>query len=100
MKHFNELTPPQAERLAILAEECGEVIQVIGKILRHGYGSYHPITNESNVERLQAECGDVRAAMLMLCGAGDIQKDMIHYHADQKLERVKKYCHHQEGCAS
>ena len=34
--HFNNLTPGEAERLAILAEECGEVIQIIGKILRHG----------------------------------------------------------------
>lgn len=42
MKHFNKLTPAETERLAILAEECGETIQVIGKILRHGYESFHP----------------------------------------------------------
>ena len=35
--HFNKLTPAQAERLAILIEECGEVIQAATKILRHGY---------------------------------------------------------------
>ena len=40
--HFNGLTPAEAERLAMLAEECGEVIQMVGKILRHGYDSYHP----------------------------------------------------------
>jgi hypothetical protein len=37
---FNQLTDAEAERLALLAEECGEVVQVIGKILRHGYESY------------------------------------------------------------
>jgi hypothetical protein len=31
MTHFNGLTPAQAERLAMLAEEAAEVIQVIGK---------------------------------------------------------------------
>lgn len=41
-EHFNGLTPAEAERLAMLSEECGEVIQIIGKILRHGYDSYHP----------------------------------------------------------
>ena len=34
---FNELSPAEVERLAILAEEMGEAIQVIGKVLRHGY---------------------------------------------------------------
>ncbi len=40
--HFNRLTPAEAERLAMLAEEAAEVIQIVGKILRHGYASYHP----------------------------------------------------------
>ncbi len=38
MTHFNELTPAEAERLAYLAEECGEAIQIIGKILRPSLG--------------------------------------------------------------
>lgn len=95
MEHFNGLTPAEAERLAILAEECAEVIQVVGKILRHGYTSRHPVIHEDNIYMLERECGDVRAAMLMMCKAGDINKANIHLAADEKLERVKKYCHHQ-----
>ena len=38
MEHFNGLTPAEAKRLALLAEECGEVLQAIGKVLRHGFG--------------------------------------------------------------
>lgn len=38
-QHFNQLKPSEAERLACLIEECGEVIQAAGKILRHGYKS-------------------------------------------------------------
>lgn len=96
MEHFNQLTPAQAERLAILAEECGEVVQVVGKILRHGYRSYHPVSGEQNPDILLKECADVRAAITMLCDAGDIDKIMLPSLIADKLERVKKYCHHQE----
>ena len=42
-KPFNELTPAEAGAiLRLLAEEMGEALQVVGKILRHGYESYHP----------------------------------------------------------
>lgn len=66
--HFNELTPAQMERLAILSEECGEVIQIIGKILRHGYDSCNPFgaNPETNREGLLRELMDVSAAMGML----------------------------------
>lgn len=53
---FNRLTPAEAERLALLAEECGEAIQAIGKILRHGYESNHPEFTETNRTQLPDEC--------------------------------------------
>lgn len=64
----NDLTPAQAERLAILAEECGEVVQAIGKILRHGYESCHPCdtAGPNNAEYLLKEVFDLRAAILMI----------------------------------
>ena len=37
--HFNGLTPVQAELLALLSDECGELVQIIGKIMRHGLDS-------------------------------------------------------------
>jgi hypothetical protein len=46
------LNPAQAERLAILAEECGEIVQVIGKILRHGFESTHPEGGPTNRQLL------------------------------------------------
>lgn len=39
MEHFNQLSPAEAERLALLSEELGEAQQAIGKILRHGQPS-------------------------------------------------------------
>lgn len=78
MISFNRLTSAEAERLAILAEECGEVVQAIGKILRHGYASCHPDQNNSDRDNradLEKECGDVRCAISALCDAGDIRTD-------------------------
>jgi NTP pyrophosphatase (non-canonical NTP hydrolase) len=98
-EHFNRLTPAEAERLALLAEECGECVQAIGKILRHGYESFNPYDDPhncpSNRQRLEREMGDVRAAMIMLCEAGDTSKAQVHRNADDKLRRVRKYLHHQ-----
>ena len=37
MSNFSRLSAGEVERLAILAEECGEVIQVVGKVLRFGF---------------------------------------------------------------
>lgn len=66
--HFNELTPAQAERLAILMEECGEVVQVIGKILRHGFESVSPYghSQETNRQALVRELFDVKAAAMLI----------------------------------
>lgn len=95
MKHFNQLTPAQAERLALLLEEVGEAIQVVGKVLRHGYQSTHPNDIIINRSLLECKLGDVRAAMILLCDSGDLDKATIHAAADDKLKRVKKWMHHQ-----
>lgn len=99
MEHFNQLTPAQAELLALLAEECGECIQAIGKILRHGYGSTNPLLpgSANNADALAKEMGDVRAAMIMLCEAGPISKEQVHMQADVKLHNVKRWLHHQDA---
>lgn len=95
MEGFNQLTPAEAERLALLAEELGEAIQAIGKILRHGYNSRHPDGGPTNRELLQSELGDVYAAMDMLSDAGDLDPLAISCAMFRKKERVMQYMHHQ-----
>ena len=63
---FNKLTPAEAERLALLSEECAEVIMAIGKILRHGFESRHPNGGPTNRQTLERECGDLRHAVLLM----------------------------------
>jgi NTP pyrophosphatase (non-canonical NTP hydrolase) len=93
--HFNRLTPAEAERLALLSEEMGEAIQVIGKILRHGYESHHPGGGPTNRELLEKEIGDVRAAVVMMNEANDISSIAIDRHEILKMVNVRKYLHHQ-----
>ena len=93
--HFNDLTPAEAERLAMLAEEAAEVIQVVGKILRHGYASYHPNKPSlTNRVLLMNELADLNAVQLLMEGSGDVFRtgDEIEHAMTRKLT----YTHHQE----
>ena len=93
--HFNGLTPAEAERLAMLAEECGEVIQIIGKILRHGYDSYHPADpSTTNKQLLGRELTDLYAVASSLCRDG-VPEGSLH---DMDMAWLKKlrFAHHQE----
>ena len=93
--HFNGLTPAEAERLAMLAEEeAAEVIQVVGKILRHGYASYHPNKPSlTNRVLLMNELADLNAVQLLMEGSGDVFRtgDEIEHAMTRKLT----YTHHQ-----
>lgn len=93
--HFNGLTPAEAERLAMLAEEAAKVVQVVGKILRHGYASYHP-DNPSLTNRvlLMNELADFNAVQLLMEGSGDVFRtgDEI----ENAMTRKLTYTHHQE----
>lgn len=95
----NHLSDAEIERLALLAEEMGEALHAIGKILRHGYDSVDPTvrTNKQidNRSMLEQELGDVRAAIVLLCNAEDVSNAMIQNRSVEKLEAVRKWLHHQ-----
>lgn len=98
--HFNGLTPAQAERLAILAEEAGEVIQMVGKVLRHGYHSHHPDTPSiSNRALLAEEVGDLRAVIDDMSAVhNDFDAALVEHRRRSKLRRLDAgslYLHHQ-----
>lgn len=113
MKHFNQLTPAEHERLAYLMEECGEVIQIIGKIMRHGYESYDPTDPNNKVvgengrgigktlqvttnrQLLERELGDVMRAARMLGTSGDV--DPLEVDVQASKGPPSKYMHHQGG---
>lgn len=93
----NGLSPAAAERLALLAEECGEVIQAVGKILRHGYDSHHPHHYKpgTNRQQLEHELGDLIGTIGFLAQAGDIDENAMVDHAEGMADRKRPWLHHQ-----
>lgn len=91
---FSELSHAEAERLACLSEELGEVQQIIGKILRHGYESTHPDSEVTNRESLEFEIGHVFAIVDMLVANKDICKHNIFNNSLKKLQNIEKYLHY------
>lgn len=77
--HFNKLSNAELERLALLAEECGEVIQVIGKVIRHGYADSHPkYDNKPTRELLEQEIADLFVIIELMIIEDDINDDQLY----------------------
>lgn len=94
--HYNCLTPAEAERLAMLAEEAGEVIQVIGKVLRHGYESWHPDSPEvSNRDLLAKEVADFETIAMKMKIAHDFRG--VQDNRGEIWQRKLRFTHHQIG---
>lgn len=98
-KFIRDLTDAEAERLAMLAEECGEVVQLIGKILRHGYTSYHPddVNMTTNWTLLNKELIDIGAVVHGMITAGDYDEEDFDLDLQKKIwEKKLKWTHYQE----
>jgi len=94
MTFFNELTPEQLERLALLLEELGEAQHIIGKIIRHGYDSHHPDNPKiTNRMMLEEEIGHVQNAVGMLTEGCDLDNKAIIIHKKAKSRSISKYLH-------
>jgi hypothetical protein len=93
----NKLTLAQAERLYLLIEEAGEVIQAATKVLRHGYESRDPTSRTSAPNRmaLGKELGDLHYARRLLVAAGDIPRGAIYAGVAVKALSVAAWTHHQ-----
>lgn len=103
--HFNGLSPAEDERLAMLAEEAGEIVQAIGKIQRHGYANGHPcdvtlhgnvINGRDNRANLEREIGDLLGIVDHMKKRGDLDGVRILARRDEKMKRAAQYLRHQE----
>ena len=94
----NELTLKQVEYLAVLAEECGETVQAIGKILRHGLLSFSPYDSEcvTNKGHLEKEIGNLVASIGYLVPACGLSLPAIDASARSKLIELRRWLHHWE----
>jgi NTP pyrophosphatase (non-canonical NTP hydrolase) len=90
------LTPGEVERLAILAEECGEVATAVGKILRFGWESQSPYGGKPNRKALEQELGNVRAVVNLMLDAGDLNLNAIQSWQRNKRVALMKWTLYQE----
>lgn len=97
--HANCLNEAETERLALLAEELGASIHAIGKILRHGYESKHPLMPQgpSNRDELEKKLAHVFVAARLIFDAGDIRRVACEAYEQATREELHHYLHHQSS---
>lgn len=79
-----------------LIEECGEVAQVLGKVM--GLGSLGKHWDGSDLKmRLECEIGDLVAAVAFVVCKNQLDEEVIESRSEMKLELFEKW--HQEGLA-
>ncbi len=100
-RHVNGLTKAEHERLAFTFEELAEAIQIVGKIMRHGYDSRNPDAEPgtlyagTNRELLEIELGDVEHAIYLLCSNGDVRTQNIENAQRRKEITAPQWFHYQ-----
>lgn len=77
------------EILLVLAEECGETVQVASKCMRFGLNGTLPGTDVTNASRLEAELGDILAMVELLTAAGAVSTEGIAASKCNKLNKLK-----------
>lgn len=91
------LTPAQHERLVLVMEECGEVIQACAKVLRFGYDSRHPAPGSPDNRRaLGLEIGNLLATISLMDKKCDLDREDLVRGEVSKHENLKKYARHQQ----
>lgn len=95
--HYNGLSAAQDERLAILMEECSEVIKAAAKIQRHGYDSVNPDDEEAgdNRHRLATEIGHLQSIVNRMARQLDYSVYESRSARDAKSNESGKWLRHQ-----
>lgn len=96
MGHFSTyLNESEEERLALLTEEMGEVLQIVGKIGRHGYLSTNPLSNDPTTNQilLEKEIGDLLLIIKLMIISGDIRPEVIQNWMGIKQRKINQWLH-------
>ena len=97
-RHSNQLSPAEAEALALLAEEAAEVVQCVTKILRHGPLSTNPDNKKNpkrtNTNHLCKELGDMAASIRICTAYGMVHTGLVKRAENLKLRNIGQYLHH------
>ena len=75
--------------MAILSEECAEVIQAVSKCFRFGIDAVH--NNQTNKQRLEEELGDLLAMIEILKHQNVIDGERLHVHKINKFQKLRRW---------
>jgi len=81
----------EEEVMAILQEECAEVIQAISKINRFGMDNIKPGKPKTNRQHLEEEIGDLVAMVDIMMDLKIISVEAVDFAAVAKVEKLKKW---------
>lgn len=93
IKKQNPASEAELELLNLLTEEMAECIQLISKISRFGFDSYHPQDEDkqTNKSRLESEIGDVLCIVELIIKREILDFKEIHTAIENKKDRLKLY---------
>ena len=77
------------EIMAILQEECAEVIQAVSKINRFGFESVH--AGISNREHLEEEVGDLMCMIDLMIDSGILREGSVMAAKHEKLLKLQQW---------
>lgn len=82
------MTEIEKEILIITAEECGEVVQAVTKLLRFGK---EETAAYNNISRLEEEIGDLWCMIGLLIDRGLLDKEAVAIASVNKRRRLENY---------
>lgn len=77
---------PSWPGLAKLVEECGELMQVLGKIVAYPEQVNHP-DGTNTLDKIHEELGDIAAAIDFFIERNGLDEDVLAQRYDYKLDR-------------
>ena len=83
--------PMTANGLAKLSEECGELLQVVGKKLAYYHTDEHPDGKGSLKRRLEDEIADVIAAGRFVIGTFRLDDEYIRAREERKFKLFSEW---------
>lgn len=90
------LSPAEIERLAILSECCGQVVQAVGKVSRFGWQSQSPYGGKTNLVALEREIGNLRAIVTLMIDCKDVRLGDVQSWQKAKKAALEKWTIYQE----
>ncbi len=91
----------EIERLSLIVEEAGEVLQILGKVFRFGWDSHDPndASKKTNRSHLATELGDLMHHIDYLRKFKDIANDEFELAKLKKAEKLPIYLRYQKNAS-